>query len=189
MGFLIVTALRSSLAKSPRIAYVAQVDEPPPPAMAFDPLDMPPDEPAPSRKMFRTRSRSTPVGNNQRKPLRQPHDERPWSFPYEVQQPASTRGPLAARRLGAIPRDFVTTDVYEAWVRGGPSPEIQPHHHCGRAEGETFSTCSRHTPPAPPREDNNPLLRQFSPPPPPPPEQPRLPQQHGELTDLSLIHI
>ena len=161
----ILEAVRQSMETSPRLLLNEKEDEeappprppPRPPPQAPPPLPSkalgdevsPPDEPdrpahrsTHRKEAMRSRSRATPPmrGSNKRRPLRPPHDERAWSFSSPAQPPHSTRGPFAQRRLGPIPRDFVTTDAYEQWVRGGPHPEIRETEHSRRAgrraEGE-----------------------------------------------------
>ena len=164
-ALVILEAVRQSMETSPRLLLNEKEDEeappprppPRPPPQAPPPLPSkalgdevsPPDEPdrpahrsTHRKEAMRSRSRATPPmrGSNKRRPLRPPHDERAWSFSSPAQPPHSTRGPFAQRRLGPIPRDFVTTDAYEQWVRGGPHPEIRETEHSRRAgrraEGE-----------------------------------------------------
>ena len=66
-----------------------------------------------------------PTPPKARRPRTIPRDDRPATFTQEVQPPPSARGPYAARRMGALPRDYATTDAYNDWVVGGANPEVR----------------------------------------------------------------
>ena len=85
-----------------------------------------------SRPGSTRRSRATtpkgpymPTPPKARRPRTIPRDDRPATFTQEVQPPPSARGPYAARRMGALPRDYATTDAYNDWVVGGANPEVR----------------------------------------------------------------
>ena len=80
-----------------------------------------------SARSVSTRARRSvePTPPKARRPRAIPRDDRPASFTQEAMPPPSARGPHRSRRLGALPRDFATTDAYNEWALGGPNPEIR----------------------------------------------------------------